>query len=93
MPARGAFSFRLPAPRAKGERYLGVVRGPLKSPDTAIDAFRGALAHRLGEARKQGQLAHEIFIKIPMPGDTGPAELIGIDEWCDAEGMQAFTRT
>lgn len=26
-------------------------------------------------------------MKIPMPGDAGPAEVLGVDHWCDAAGM------
>ncbi len=90
MPARGAFGFTLSAPKAKTERWLGVVRGPVKSPEIAIEAFRDALSPNLATARKRGQMSHNLFFRIPMPGEpTDKTELLGIDEWYDAEGMQA----
>ena len=89
MPARGAFGFTLSAPRARKERWLGIVRGPVTSPEVAISAFRDALAPDLGKARKRGQVSHNLFFRLPEPGaPAGNAELLGIDEWYDAEGMQ-----
>jgi hypothetical protein len=91
-PAAGSFGFDLPAPRGKDERYLGLVRGPISSRDQAIETFRGVLASKLGDARRRGQLAHMLFFKAPMPGDTSGAELFGLDVWCDARGMQEHYR-
>lgn len=54
MPARGAFGFDLPAPAAKGDRFVGVVRGPVASPEAAIDVFRGVLSGKLSDARRRG---------------------------------------
>ena len=31
MPAEGSFSYSLPAPRGKTDRYVGIVRGPIAS--------------------------------------------------------------
>ena len=36
MPARGSFSYTLPAAAGKNERYVGMVRGPIASPEAAI---------------------------------------------------------
>ena len=89
MPARGAFGFSLSAPRARKDRWLGIVRGPVKSPEAAIGAFRDSLGPSLATARKRGQLSHAIYFRIPVPGEeAAPVELLGIDEWYDAEGMQ-----
>jgi hypothetical protein len=92
MPARGAFGFDLPAPRGKDERYLGVVRGLVTSPDAAIEAFRAALAPKVGDARRRGQLSHAIFFRIPMPHESTAPEVFGLDVWCDAAGMQEHYR-
>jgi hypothetical protein len=91
MPS-GAFGFNLPAPRGKNDVYLGVVRGPAASREKAIEVFRNVLAPKLMDARRRGQLVHQIFFKAPMPGDTGPIELLGLDVWCDAAGMQEHYR-
>jgi|SoiMethySBSTD1v2_1073268.scaffolds.fasta_scaffold02444_11 hypothetical protein len=91
-PAPGSFGFDLPAPRGKDERYLGVVRGPVASKEQAIGAFRATLAPKLADARRRGQLSHMIFFKLPMPGDSSPPELFGLDVWCDGPGMQEHYR-
>ncbi|HWZ93078.1 MAG TPA: hypothetical protein VNW92_29670 [Polyangiaceae bacterium] len=92
MPAQGAFGFDLAAPRGKSARYLGVVRGIVTSPEQAIEAFRSSLAPKLADARRRGQLSHGIYLRIPMPGETLAPELIGLDVWCDAAGMQEHYR-
>lgn len=88
MPARGAFGFDLPAPAARGERYLGVVRGPIDSPENAIGVFRKVLEPKLSDARRRGQLSHQLFVKVPMPGAPAQLELLGVDLWCDPSGMR-----
>lgn len=87
MPAKGSFSYALPAAAGKNERYLGMIRGPIASPDAAIEIFRKADAAAQRTARARGLLSHEVFIKLAPPGDTGPLELLGVDVWCDAKGM------
>ena len=72
MPAKGAFSFNLPAAQGKNDRWLGVVRGVVKSPEAAIDAFAKALSPTMLQARARGQLSHEIYFRIPMPGENLP---------------------
>jgi hypothetical protein len=88
MGARGAFSFHLPAPANKNDRILGVVRGSVESPDAAIAIFRETLMPRLSDARRRGQLSHALFVRLPAPGETSAPELIGLDEWCDGQGMR-----
>jgi len=87
MPARGAFGFQLPAPGGKGELFLGVIRGSVGSPDNAIASFRETLSPRLGDARRRGQLSHQLLLRLPAPGDPSGPELIGLDFWCDGRGM------
>jgi hypothetical protein len=88
MPARGAFGFNLPAPTGKPDRYLGIVRGLVTSPEQAISAFRSSISPHIADARRRGQLSHELFFRLPMPGESLAAELLGIDVWFDPEGMQ-----
>jgi len=87
MPARGSYSYSLPAHRDKPERYVGLVRGPIASPEAAIEIFGGVDAKAVADARKAGILSHELFIKLGPPGE--PLELLGIDVWCDHAGMTA----
>ncbi len=87
MPARGSYSYSLPAARDKHERYVGIVRGPIASPEQAIEIFRAIDRGAVADARKRGLLSHELFIKLGPPG--APLELLGIDVWCDRAGMDA----
>jgi hypothetical protein len=88
MPAQGAFSLRLQAPAGKNERYLGLLRAPIASPDKAIEALGTLMAASRRDARQRGQIAHELFVKMAPPGDSSPLELIGLDLWASFEGMQ-----
>jgi hypothetical protein len=88
MPARGAFGFELPAPASKPDRYLGVVRGAIENPEHAVSVFRSILEPKLSDARRRGQLSHQLFVKMPMPGAPPTLELLGVDLWCDPKGMQ-----
>ncbi|HEY1557259.1 MAG TPA: hypothetical protein VGF94_20625 [Kofleriaceae bacterium] len=87
MPARGAYSYSLPGVRDRGDRFVGLVRGPIGSPEKAIEIFRGVDARAVTDARKRGILSHELFIKLAAPGE--PLELLGIDVWHDEAGMMA----
>jgi hypothetical protein len=87
MPAKGSFSYTLPAAAGKTERHVGMVRGPISSPEAAIEIFRAADSKAQRTARLRGLLSHEIFIKMNPPGVTAPLELLGVDVWCDAKGM------
>lgn len=90
MPAEGSFAFELPSPMHLTSRLLGVVRGPVDDPQKSIDVFRDTLEPTLSEARAAGQLSHQLYIKVPMPDDDGPAEALGLDLWADPEGMGAY---
>lgn len=85
MSARGSFSYRLPAPRSKPNRYIGMIRGPVASAERAIEIFAEVDRPAQRDARRRGLLSHEVFIKLARPGD--PLELLGLDLWCDADGM------
>ena len=83
MPAKGAFSFNLPAAQGRNDRWVGIVRGLVKSPEVCIETFRKVHESKLPDARRRGQLSHEIHFRI----DGKEPEMIGVDVWCDAEGM------
>jgi hypothetical protein len=78
----------LPAPFGRNDRWAGVVRGPVASREAAAKIVTEAVRQRLNIARSRGLLSREWYFKLPMPGDTGPVEAIGLDVWFDAEGMQ-----
>lgn len=88
MPARGAFGFDMAAPMSRADRYLGVVRGSVQTPEQAVDVFRRVLEPKLSQARRRGQMSHQLFVKIPLPGEPVKPEVLGVDLWCDAAGMK-----
>lgn len=88
MPAAGSFSYHLPAPRSKRGRWVGMLRGPIASPESAIGIFRDVDIAAQRDARRRGLLSHELFIKLNPPGAPADLELLGLDVWCDAEGMR-----
>ncbi|HWW84689.1 MAG TPA: hypothetical protein VNZ26_13865 [Vicinamibacterales bacterium] len=87
MRAEGSFSYHLPAPRGKVDRYIGLVRGAITSPEKAIDVFRSVDINAQQDARRRGLLSHEVYIKLNAPGDSSPLELLGVDYWNDFAGM------
>lgn len=87
MPARGSFSYALHAPAGKNDRFVGMIRAPIASPEAAVEIFRGVDEKAQRTARRRGILSHEIFIKMNAPGDASPLELLGVDVWYDAKGM------
>ncbi|MEX2250792.1 MAG: hypothetical protein WD895_01835 [Acidimicrobiia bacterium] len=87
MPAEGGFGFELPAPMNLTGRYLGIVRGPIDDPQHAIDVFRKTHEAGISDARRLGQLSHQLFIRVPTPGQPAQLEALGLDLWADAGGM------
>ena len=87
VPAVGAFGFELPAPSRRTERAIGLVRGPVGSPEKAIEIFRKETEKRVRDARKLGQISHQLYVKLAPPGGRGPQELLGVDVWFDVKGM------
>lgn len=90
MPAEGAFGYELAPPMHLSGRYLGVARGPITDPAVAIKAFRATLEETISDARRLGQLSHQLYVRLPMPGQDTPAEVLGLDLWADASGMGEY---
>jgi len=81
MPARGAYSYHLPPPRDAKTRFVGMLRGPIGSPEAAIERFAAADTQAVRTARKRGLISHELFIRVDG------AELLALDIWSDEAGM------
>ena len=90
MPAEGAFGFELPAPMHLTGHFLGIARGPIDDPHHTVKIFRDSHEATLSEARRLGQVSHQLFIRVPMPDQPAQAEAIGLDLWADADGMGEF---
>jgi len=87
MPAEGAFGFELTAPMSLKGRYLGIARGAIDDPQQTIDVLRKVHEPGLSDVRRLGQLSHQLYIRVPMPGESAQLEAIGVDMWADAAGM------
>ena len=89
MRADGSCSDPLPAARGEGknDRIVALLRGPIASPEKAIDIFRAVDIDAQRDARRRGLLSHEIFIKLSAPGDASPLELLGRGVWSGRAGM------
>jgi hypothetical protein len=87
MPARGAFTWNLPAARGRDARFVGMLRAPISSPEKAIELFAAVDKKVQRDARRRGQLSHDLYIKLNPPGVDAPLELLGVDIWSDGQGM------
>lgn len=86
----GVQGFTCPTPKAKTERYVGILRGTVTSRDAAKAAFDAYCKRCINAARMKGQISHAVYFRATPPGAPESLELIGVDTWMDAEGMQAF---
>lgn len=87
MPAQGSSSYHLPAPKANAERFVGMIRGAIKSPELAIEAFAGVDVKAQRDARRRGLVSHQLFLRMNAPGDSSGPELLGLDLWSNFAGM------
>jgi hypothetical protein len=89
LPAHDFHTFVLPTPPSKTDRFLGLVRGTVRSRDAAKLAF-AEFAQTINRARMEGQVSHEVFFRMSEPGQPPSLDLLGVDVWMDAAGMGRF---
>jgi hypothetical protein len=89
MPATGGFTLNLPSPHDKPNRYVGILRGTVKSPEAAVGAFKEGVGGMISEARKGGLMTHELYVKLAPPAKDGSAEILAYDVWNDLDAMLA----
>jgi hypothetical protein len=88
-PAQDFRSYILPTPANKKALCVGMIRGTVRSREGAHAAF-DKMAKTINAARMEGQVSHEIFSRLTSPGQPVPLDLLGVDFWMDAEGMNRF---
>jgi len=86
-PAQGAFTYHLPAPVGKTQRWVGVVRGPIHSHEQAIAAHNAFAASAVNQARLAGNISHEVYFRLAQPGSPESLEMLAVDVWMDPVGM------
>ena len=62
VPAENAFGFELSAPMHMSGRYVGIVQGAVDAPEVAVATFRDVLEPSLSDARRLGQLSHQLYV-------------------------------
>jgi hypothetical protein len=87
MPATNAFGYSMPAPMTRNERYVGILQGKAKSIEQLISVFREGMTAGLGEARKKGQLSHNLYATLGPPSADGSADIVAVDVFSDLKGM------
>jgi hypothetical protein len=89
-PAAGFFTYHLPAPTGRTDRFFGLLRGSVKSREqarTVVDQVRRADLHK---ARTAGHLSHEMYFRLAQPGAPESLEVLAVDGWFDREGMLRY---
>jgi hypothetical protein len=90
VPAHDFRSFVLPTPASSTARFVGLVRGTVRSRDAARTAFGRIAKENINAARMAGQVSHQTFFLAPQPGKPESLELLGVDVWMDAAGMGRY---
>jgi hypothetical protein len=83
-------AFVSPTPAGKSDRYVGLIRGTVRSRDAAKTAFDKMAKDTINAARMEGQISHDIYFRMSAPGQPPSLDLLGVDVWMDAEGMGRF---
>ena len=89
MPAQGAFTYHLPVPVGKHQRWVGTVRGPIRSHEAAIAAHNAFAGSAINQARLAGNVSHDVYFRLAQPGTPESLELLAVDVWMDPAGMAA----
>ena len=89
-PAPGAFAFHLPPMAGRAARFLALVRAPVHAVSEAVAGFNALVVSNAALGRRRGQLAHDLYLRSGAGSD--PPELLGVDTWSDADGMNEHYR-
>jgi len=90
QPAEGFASYHLPAPHDKTDRFVGIVRGPVRSRAEAQKVHNNLVEGAVNAARAAGSLSHESFFRLAPPGSPEALEFFAVDVWMDGQGMAKY---
>jgi hypothetical protein len=90
MPAAGFGGYSLPVPSGRSVGAMGVMRAPVSSFDAAAPAFAADSAAKINASRQLGQVAHLLWVPVPMPGSAPATEVLGVDFWLDPKQMDEW---
>jgi hypothetical protein len=89
-PAEGFYSYHFPAPHGQNDRFIGVVRGPVASLETAMAVHNEIVSKQVNKARQAGDMSHEAYFRLAQPGTPESLEFFAVDVWSSAKGMAAY---
>jgi hypothetical protein len=82
--------FHLAVPSGRSVVGVGILRTRVTSLGAAASAFAGYSAATINTARRHGIVSHATWVRVPDPGTEAVPEVIGVDQWLDAEDMGNF---
>jgi hypothetical protein len=88
--AEGYGSWSLPVPFGRAAAGVGLLRVAVSSIEGAAAGFSAYSAATVSTARSHGLVSHSTWTRVPAPGESPVAEVIGVDMWSDAEKMNAY---
>jgi hypothetical protein len=89
LPAQDILHYFVAAPYGQNERFLGLVRGTVKSRAEAVEVFNRSRAAGLNAARRAGSVWHQIYFRDS--GEGSPTlELLGVDLWTNGDQMMGY---
>jgi hypothetical protein len=89
-PAPGFGSWSLPVPFARDASGVGLLRVAVTSIEAAAAGFGAYSSATINTARSHGLVSHSTWARVPMPGESPVAEVIGVDVWSDATQMDGY---
>lgn len=89
-PAEGFLRVDLPSPAGRNDRFVGLLRGTVRSKAVARKILDGTALSHLNDARKLGLLSHATYFRAGPPGEKESLEMISVETWYDGEGMGKY---
>jgi quinol monooxygenase YgiN len=89
-PAEGFYTYHLPAPYGKNDRFVAMVRGTVASRQAAMELNNQLVGSGINGARMAGDLTHDVYFRLTAPGEAESLEFLAIDVWMDSTGMTTY---
>jgi hypothetical protein len=89
-PAEDFYAYHFPAPYGKNDRYIGIVRGMVRSRAEARAVHNELVGKSVNQARAAGDMSHEAYFRLTPPGTPESLEFFAVDTWLDGTGMMAY---
>jgi len=86
-PAEGFTSYNLPTPAGQNDRYVGVVRGLVRSRAEARTLHNTLVSKAINKARARSNFSHQAYFRLTPPGVPESLEFFAVDVWWNLEGM------